>query len=154
MSRAENQPESDELGRRLRELPMVPAPTALSRDVMAVIQRRQQLAWWRGPLMGWPTGARWAVQVAGGVLAVFLVWLGGEALQAAFALILDPVLAGLKPVVSGISSLAAVGWRLGGLAASRASWAVMACGAAVVLAVYASSLGLGAMFWRVVNARE
>lgn len=154
MNSAEHQPRSDELGRRLRELPMVPAPASLSRDVMAAIQRRQQSSWWRGPLVTWPTGARWAVQMAGGALAVFLIWVGGEALHAALALILDPIFAGLKPVVSGISSLAAVGWRLGGLAASRASWAVMACGAAAVLAVYASSLGLGAIFWRVVNDRE
>ncbi len=56
------------LDRRLRELPNRPAPASLAPRVLAAIQARARLPWYRRPWMQWPRGLQ-----AGSLLLVSFV---------------------------------------------------------------------------------
>lgn len=86
-----NAPHNDEhlerlIHRTLRELPPRRAPRSLETRVLAEIQRRAALPWWRKSFVHWPVAARIAftvlsIAVAGACAAAFFWITGGLDLQ-------------------------------------------------------------------------
>ncbi len=60
-----------EIGRQLKSLRELQAPSSLLPRVMAVITARAELPWYRRSWMTWPSGPRWAS------LAALLILFGG-----------------------------------------------------------------------------
>src|SRR4051812_1882703 len=77
--------------RTLRELPPQRAPLSLEQRVLAEIERRAALPWWRKSFVHWPVAARWMfVVLSVGVVKLFLlgsVWVmaGFDAAQWRYA---------------------------------------------------------------------
>lgn len=67
----------------LRELPARRAPRTLEQRVLAEIERRAALPWWRKSFAHWPVAAR-AAFLAGCIGAVILVLMGGGWVMSGF----------------------------------------------------------------------
>lgn len=61
--------------RTLRSLPDRRAPRSLEQRVMAAIEARQALPWWRQSFAHWPQAAKAAFLLLGGVIAAILITL-------------------------------------------------------------------------------
>jgi uncharacterized membrane protein len=64
------------LHRQLRQLPDLRAPQTLAPRVMAAIQAKARLAWWRQPFWSWPLLARVGLESLATVGIGLLLWLG------------------------------------------------------------------------------
>lgn len=129
----------------LRALPDRAAPRSLESRVLAAIEARQSLPWWRQSFAHWPMAARGAFLVVTGILAALLIGLffrSGVAVDGK-AVVSGPlaVLAQLRTIVGGIGAAGSMVlrsipsyWLYGGLA--------------VIGVMYATLLGLGATAYR------
>jgi len=129
----------------LRSLPDRRAPRSLEARVLAAIETRQSLAWWRQSFAHWPLAARAAFLVVTGVLAAALIGLffrSGSTVNPS-AVLSGPAafFAHLKSIASGLTGFGAllfrsipVLWIYGGLA--------------FFAAMYAALIGLGATAYR------
>jgi len=142
------------LNRELRNLPDRPAPRTLIPRVMAALQTRAGLPWYRRPWWDWSSGLQ-ALSLLGlsGLLGL-ATWLAMHAGQIEWMSVLGSELrswlAPLSPVWSLLSSLAgAVALVLRGIS----GWICLAGGAFCVV-MYLSCVGLGTAFYRVACYRR
>ena len=130
--------------RTLRDQPLRRAPRSLEQRVLAALEQRAALPWWRQSFAHWPQPARGAFLVLTAALAGVLVWvLGGfDVQQTAGAL--APQLAWVASVRAIASSLADFGAII-----FRSIAPVWLYGTAIVfVALYAALFGLGTAAYR------
>lgn len=151
--RAEDRDARD-LDRMLRDLPLVAAPEGLRLRVMQSIERRAVGVWWQRAYWDWPPVVRWLAVVLGVVLGCVAIWLGAGVLGALASRGVEVVAEFLGPVVGLVRSVLAVLMRAVTTCAGRVSPTAWAIGGVMLGGVYASSLGVGTMFWRIANSRE
>ena len=146
--------DEDELDRRLRELPMLPAPAGLRARVMASIEHRDRLAWWQRPFWDWPTAARVAAFVLGVGAAVVALWFGAVMLHFIAVSGAETVVRVVGPVVGlGTSVLVVLGRALG-TCLGRMNPSVLIAGGVALGMGYACTVGVGTVCWRAANARR
>ncbi|MDE2305904.1 MAG: hypothetical protein KGL34_10110 [Gammaproteobacteria bacterium] len=132
--------------RGLHTLAPRPAPAALEARVMAELQRRAALPWWRRPVAAWPPAPRFAL-IAASLAAVPFAWRAGAWTAGGLATIAQRAGAplGLLRDILHSTIVAQSAMRLfdGGL---PPPWVL----ALVVIAttLYAALLGLGAFAYR------
>jgi hypothetical protein len=137
----------------LRSLPARRAPGSLETRVLAAIEVRAALPWWRQAFAGWPIGARVAFVAVAAVLAksvsLIPIWvlsgIAGSPVAAAFA---TPLvwMKNLKSLAAGVDDCGAILlhgiptlWLYGGLASVAALYLILfGLGAAAYRALYAS----------------
>lgn len=138
----------------LRSLPDRSAPRSLEARVLAAIEARASLPWWKQSYAQWPLAARCAFLVASGAMAAVVllatVWVMSGAEGAYLAATLTREFAWITRIsaaVVGIGEFCAVllrsippVWLYGGLAA--------------LAAVYATLFGLGATAYRTLYANR
>lgn len=159
MTPSPNNPEHEaelerKIHRTLRELQPRPAPRSLEQRVLAEIERRAALPWWRKSFAHWPVAAR-AVFLVGCIGVVKLALMGAVWVMAGF----DPAQyreAFAQPFAwmeSGFAVVHAIGgffeiigrhipplWFYGGLG--------------FIAAMYAALFGLGAAAYRAIQAHR
>ncbi len=134
--------------RTLRELPARRAPHSLEARVLAELERRAALPWWRKSFAHWPMAARVAFLVAGAGAVAFVLYAAGF-VQTGFD---SARLAALSTQLSTFADAAlTVGRGIGefGHAIGRSLpplW--LYGGLAFVGAMYAALFGLGAAAYR------
>lgn len=141
------------LDRKLHELPNRRAPSTLLPRVMAAIQARASLPWYRRSWWEWPSV--WQVLSLLGVsgLLGLVTWSCGPGssgfLAQAGALLTDwmPALEPMWTLLGTLArALALVVKQVGG-------WTILA-GLGLCLAMYLSCIGVGTVFYRLVNPRR
>lgn len=139
---------------RLRDLPDRQAPLSLIPRVQALIQAREQRAWWKRPIFQWPAAAQGAAIlmflgiISSGAFAVPWLW------QHTSALALSPWAAGWMEPLAGIKDVV--------VALGRASWLVLnslsqpwVIGSVVVIGLmYLACIGLGTACVRAATHRK
>lgn len=129
----------------LRALPARRAPRSLEGRVLAAIEARQSLPWWKQSFAHWPLAARVAFLLLTSVLAAVLISLffHADATAEASSLLSGPLtlLAHIKAIAVGIGN---VGTLVVGSIPS--CWIYGALGFIVVM--YATLVGLGATAYR------
>ena len=148
------QNEKDQLGhwagQVLRQLPQRPAPQGLATQILAEIRRRANLPWYQRPWIQWPTPQKWCsafalAAVLVGTFAVGIPFLEDSATQS---------LVGQRAsmAIDYLGSLQAISTSVGRsvrLTLSHISTTTFSLAAASLVAVWLSTLGLGALCWRV-----
>lgn len=138
----------------LRELPLRSAPRSLESRVLAELERRAALPWWKKGFAYWPMGARMGFIAVSSAVALAALWLGawvmagfdGTAAHAAIApqfawvetvaTVFRAIAGSLEILVRNIPPL----WLYGGLA--------------VIAALYAALFGLGAAAYRMLGMQR
>lgn len=139
--------------RTLRELPARPAPRTLELRVLAEIERRAALPWWRQSYAHWPVAARGAflglsaLAAAALIAGLFLVVRQPEATLAIGAL--SQQLGGLR-VLQSLGDVAAQ--TVAGVIRAIPSWWLYG-GLAFIGACYATVIGVGAAAYRALSQR-
>lgn len=130
----------------LRALPARRAPATLEARVLAEIERRQALPWWRYSFGTWPPAARVGFVVASVVLALAVMLFGPAPQRALDALPAHPLMAmpGASQVEALLASVAVL--RSAALHTIPASWLTLALLAGTLL--YALLFGLTAAVYR------
>ncbi|HTV96956.1 MAG TPA: hypothetical protein VME42_13170 [Steroidobacteraceae bacterium] len=131
-------PESEieaRVGRALGRLPARRAPASLESRVLAEIERRAALPWWRSSFARWPFAARAAFALICAALIVLTVlgaapaltdlaaagdWRAWPLLREAFALTVVQ-----RALMGSIANLMSSGWVEGALVASAALYAAL-----------------------------
>lgn len=138
------------ISRELKALPNLRAPAALAARVMAMIEQRQALPWYRRAWQTWPMPLR-AVAFAG-LLAAFAVLCYGS-----WILVQLPAVASAAGTVAGWFSSLGLIWKTLGVLAAAAGHALQSlgpltliCGGMVLVVGYATCVGLGTVFVRFV----
>jgi hypothetical protein len=134
--------------RTLRALPVRRAPKDVQVRVLAEIERREALPWWRNNFTRWPLAARGGFLIAsyGFVKLAFaaVMWLT-EALRSSQTTgALNPAMHWMHESASAISTIADVAADV--LRAVPSYW--LYGGASVALALYVALFGLGAAAYR------
>jgi hypothetical protein len=136
------------VNRELKTLPTLRAPASLAARVMAEIERRQALPWYRRAWLTWPMPLR-AVSFAG-LLAAF-----GALCYGSWALVQSPAVMTASRTVGGwLASLGAI-WKAGAVLVAAAGHALQSlgpitliCGGMMLVASYALCVGLGTVYVR------
>ncbi len=143
-----------QIGQALKGLPELPAPRTLLPRVLAVVQSRAALPWYRLPWERWPVGWRTLALVV--LLGSFggLCFAGWELVRTeGFALAMREVsgwFSGLSAVGNAVHVL--VSTLL--LALRQLPTAVLAVGVALLVLSYAICMGVGAAWVRFAFARR
>jgi hypothetical protein len=138
------------IGKTLRELPPRRAPGTLEHRVLAAIEHRAALPWWRKSYLHWPLAVRCAFLIASGGVAQAVLMMLGDFKIASVIAVFAPQLARLqvfadlaislvdfcRAVVQSIPPL----WLYGGLAG--------------ICVLYATLFGVGAFAYRTLYARR
>jgi hypothetical protein len=140
--------------RTLRQLPARPAPRSLEQRVLAEIERREALPWWRKSFVHWPVPARavfLVVCVAIAKLALMgSVWVMAGFDAAAFREAFAPQVAWMANAVAVFEAIRScfeiVGRNIPPL--------ILYGGAAFIAAMYALVFGLGAAAYKAIHARR
>ena len=148
-----NSPFERRLDRALKSLPMRPAPRTLLPRVLAEIERRAALPWYRRTWDAWPRSVQVASLIALVLLATGLFY-GGWELMLPGAVALGERLGVVFGFIETIGSA--------GLALLRAlpGWLLLidlkflVVGALVLLAMIGSCLGIGTFYYRFAFARR
>jgi hypothetical protein len=146
-----NSDDSDEALRRLmdrglRDLPQLHAPATLEARVLAELERRAALPWWRRSFTYWPQAARAAFLVICGALAK-LALIGGATAVAAF-LYLRESAALTPPWARHVGALVTSAANLSALVARSVPENWIREGLAVWVVLYVVLFGLGAAMYR------
>lgn len=137
-----NEPSEDPLepliDRALREQPLLRAPPTLESRVLAELERRTALPWWRRSFAHWPLGARAAFILLCSASAALAIAGGATAA------------AGIRSLswAREIGALIASGGSLVSLLASIALPPWLYASVAVCALLYAALFGLGAALYR------
>jgi hypothetical protein len=136
------------ISRELKALPELAAPTALASRVMAAIEQRARVPWYRRSWQTWPVALRGVSFV--GLLAAFAILCFGSWRLAHFA-----TLTPAAREVSGWFSLVNAVWNAANILANalglafRSLGPAVAIGSAVMLLIsYTACVGLGTVYWR------
>ncbi len=137
-------------GQVLRQLPQRPAPPELATKILAEIRRRANLPWYQRPWILWPTPQKWCSALALAVVLVGTFGIGFPFLEDSAA----QSLVGQRASVAFdyLGSLQAISTSVGRslrLTLSHISTTTFTLAAASLVAVWLSTLGLGALCWRV-----
>ena len=133
--------------RTLRGLPARRAPRTLEQRVLAELERRAALPWWRRSYLHWPFAMRAvffglsAAAAAGAVVGSILLLQGADGPAEAASRL--PALEFAKALIGSVSTIYHAippVWLYGGLAA--------------IAAAYATLVGVGAAAYRLVAARR
>jgi predicted anti-sigma-YlaC factor YlaD len=137
------------LGRELKKLPDRPAPPTLIPRVLAAVQARARLPWWRRTWWTWPPTAQ-ILSLVLVSMALGLVTYGG--LQVGESQWLSRAQAGLASLLSPLAPLwACLGALLEALVLvfRRGGNLVLLLGGVFCVGMYLSCVGLGTIFYRV-----
>ncbi|MBM3880588.1 MAG: hypothetical protein FJ387_12875 [Verrucomicrobia bacterium] len=144
----------DELHRRLKELPDRPAPATLLPRVLAALEARARVPWYRRTWWHWPPAAQGlALLLASGLLGG-LLWLALHAGELNLASAAGQRIGGWLAPLSPLVSLGeALGRVVGSLTRQLNGWVV---GAAALLGslVYVSGIGVGTACYRLARYRR
>ena len=140
--------------RELRGLPLVPAPTSLVPRVLAALETRTHLAWWRGSLWTWPLTARAAFFVMALATVGALVYFGrgvGESWSTeSLAQAAQTKLAVLEPLWSLLAAFVNAGTTMVDSLGPNARW----IGVGLALAMWFACVGIGSLCYRVAVSRR
>ena len=138
--------------RTLRELPPRRAPHSLESRVMAELERRAALPWWRQSFMHWPVAARVAfIVTSAGIVKVVLmavVWAMADFDTAQFTAAFSPQFAWLQ---SGLDLVATL-FNAGGAIFHSIPPLWLYGTATVLAAMYAALFGIGAAAYRTLHS--
>ncbi len=142
------------VSRELRELPDLPAPDKLVSTVMATIQARSVLPWYR---RSWPT---WPLSLQTASLVLMLALFGGVCFAGWKFSHAESLVAAMRPVVEWFSAASLI-WKtlsvLGGamiLFLKQLNTAFLIAGMAVAFFSYSACVGLGTAFFRYARCQE
>lgn len=136
----------------LTQLPDRPAPAGFATQVLAELRRRAALPWYKRPWLAWPKPHKWLSLIA---FATLIFALLGPGIPAGREALLDTswgTKAGLA--IEQLDAIPAAATALGrvlraGLAQVSATHVAIL--AALVAALWASTVGLGAACWRIAS---
>ncbi len=134
----------------LRDLPPRRAPASLESRVMAALERRATLPWWRQSFAHWPAAARLAFVAASAVLVGLALWLMPGFDRAQIDASLAPQFAWLE-TARGIADSVV---NFGALLVRGISPAWFYGGAIAIVALYAALFGLGTAAYRTLIANR
>jgi hypothetical protein len=140
-----------EIDRRLRTLPLHRAPESLAPRIMAAIQFRRRVPWYRQPWPMWPMGMR--ISSLGGLAALFaslcfVFWQASETLS---------LIGGFRTLGSWLAreNLLPTGLLATGEVLLRAVGHIVPLDAGILLAsllvAYVLCVGLGTLCWRLLR---
>ena len=130
--------------RTLRDQPPRRAPRSLEQRVLAALEQRAALPWWRQSFAYWPLAARGAFLVVSAALAGVLVWaLGGFDLEQSTRTVISTF--AWIDTVRGIADSVV---NFGALIVGSISPGWIYGGAAAIVALYAALFGLGTAAYR------
>lgn len=142
------------IDRELKALPYLAAPASLASRVMARIEQRSALPWYRRAWQTWPGSLQAAsllILLAGFAGVCFATWQFGQA---------PAVTAAASRMGNWLSGMNAV-WNTGGLLVNAAGLAFKSLGTGVVLGIgvlasigYGVLVGLGTVYVRLAFARR
>lgn len=140
--------------RALHELPSRPAPRSLEQRVLAELERRAALPWWRKSYAHWPVAAQVAFFI-GSVGVIKLALIGIVYASAGFGT--TPVGLAFSPLLEQLRALSDLGASLLEfgrvvLRSIPAFW--LYGGLAVIAMMYAMLFGVGAFAYRTLYARR
>lgn len=132
--------------RTLRSLPDRRAPQTLEGRVLAAIEARQALPWWRRSYSAWPLAARCMFLLLSGTAAILLV--AGWTRSGIHAPDLSASFASELALLEGLRSLGRAAVELGALVFRSIPPVWLYGGLACLAALYAMLLGVGATAYR------
>ena len=136
--------------RTLREQPPRRAPRSLEQRVLAELERRAALPWWRQSFAHWPVAIRGVFAIASVALAAALVWaLGGFDLQQS----IDTVTVSLGWIET-VRGLADSFINFGAVVLRGISPVWLYGGVITIVALYAALVGLGTAAYRTLFANR
>ncbi len=148
------QKETDPLGhwtgQVLRQLPHRSAPPGLAIQILVEIRRRANLPWYQRPWIQWPTPQKWCSALALAVVLVGTFGIGIPFLEDSASQSLVGQRASMA--FDYLGSLQAFSTSVGRslrLTLSHISTTTFTLAASSLVAVWLSTLGLGALCWRV-----
>lgn len=139
------------IGRILSEQPLRQAPRSLEMRVMAEIERRAELPWWRMSFAQWPQAARVAFLVASSVFVYaglrVAMWVTEPIDSAARTVELPSAVTWIQTFITALLTVlesVPMTWIYGGLAALTLLYAVLfGVGTAAYRTIYAAPLRSG-----------
>jgi hypothetical protein len=136
------------IGRELKNLPELTAPDSLVNRVLATLERRSRVPWYRRSWQKWPAAPRWASFAALLVLFGGLCYAGWKMSHA------DPIVLAMHRMGNWFSALNMIGNTLsvivnsGVLALKKLGTGFMAACLFALALAYAMCLGLGTIYVR------
>ena len=138
------------IARTLRDQPLRRAPRSLESRVLAALEQRAALPWWRQSFAHWPVAVRAVFFAASAAIAAVLVWaLGGFDLEQSVNTV-TTTFAWVDTLRGAVDSLT----TFCGIVFRSISPVWIYGGAAAFLALYAALFGLGAAAYRTLIANR
>lgn len=137
-------------GRVLRQLPIRPAPANLAHQVLAEIRLRAHLPWYQRPWPQWPNSLKWLSALALAVVLTATFGIGIPTIENSASQSLAGHYARLAlDYLDSLQAVSTSAWKSLRLSLAHLSTTTFTLAASSLVAVWFSTLGLGALCWRV-----